>query len=647
MGEPLRVLIVEDMEDDAVLVAHELRRGGFEPTWERVETDEQMGAALDRQTWDVIISDYKLPRFSAPAALDVAKQSGKDIPFIVVSGTIGEEAAVTMMRAGAHDYVMKDHLTRLPEAVRREIGDAHIRAERKRAEEALRVSEEKYRELVQNANSIILRMTPDGTVTFFNEFAERFFGFAQQEILGRNVVGTIVPERESSGRDLREMILDIGRQPGRYATNENENMRRDGERVWVAWTNKGIADRNGRLTEILCVGNDVTERKRMEEQIRRAQRMESIGTLASGVAHNFNNMLGIILGNADLARLRLGESHEVAPFLDGIATAAERASHLAHQLLSIAQRGARERSLVNVRSLLESTAAALRVMMDSNIEISWRVADRVPAIHANPAEIEQAIMNLCLNARDAMPKGGTITLDAEARDLSASFCAKHEGMEPGAYVCISVRDTGTGMDRETLAKVFTPFFTTKGPDKGTGLGLYTLYGAVKKLGGCVEVESEVGKGSVFRMSLPAAAGEAQAAETRPAEALMRSGSGNVLLVDDEASILEIVGCYLVGMGYTVLTATNGREAVETYRREREKISLVILDYMMPGMDGEDTVRALRRINAHVKILAASGYDAAGRVKSLLDVGVEGFLRKPYRLVDLAQKVQGVLSSRPS
>jgi PAS domain S-box-containing protein len=267
MNKPLCCLLAEDSENDALLLVRQLRMGGYDVTWERVDTAEAMRAALGRKSWDIVLADYKMPHFSGLAALELLKASGKGLPFIIVSGTIGEEEAVAAMKAGAHDYLMKGKLARLVPAVERELRDAVLWREHRRAEVALQESEKKYRELVEHANSIILRWTRDGRITFLNEFGQKFFGYAEAEILGRSLMGTIVPASESTSRDLRTLMDQIGERPEAFAQSINENMRRNGERVWVAWNNKPVRDEQGQVKEILSVGSDITERKQAEEAL--------------------------------------------------------------------------------------------------------------------------------------------------------------------------------------------------------------------------------------------------------------------------------------------------------------------------------------------------------------------------------------------
>ena len=516
--------------------------------------------------------------------------------------------------------------------------------ERKHAEEALRGSEERYRRITEAVTDYIYTVRVESgraietvhgpaceAVTGYNaeEFAcDPFLWIQMVPVEDRDIV------REQAARILSG---------GDPEPIEHRIVRNDGEVRWVRNTPVPCCDVDGRLASYDGLVRDITERKRLERELRRAQRMESIGTLAGGVAHNFNNILGIILGNTELLKMSLGGSHEAVEFLDKISVATERAAGLAQQLLSVARRQSVYKSVTNPVALVDGVLQAIRLMLDSNIHIDQHVSDTVPMIVASPAEMEQVLMNLLVNARDAMPRGGRIGVEVKAVDLSPEFCDAQENMTPGRYVCISVSDTGTGMDAEMLSQIFDPFFTTKEPGEGTGLGLATAYGAVVNHGGCIEVDSELGKGTTFRIHLPAAEGDAVAPSSPSSiDQTLRSGSETLLVVDDEESILGIARRCLEGLGYSVLTAGDGATAVKIYREEGARISLVLLDYMMPEMLGEDVYHELKRIDPAVKVVVASGYEEGGRVKPLLDAGVGRFVHKPYRLVELAQAVRAVL-----
>jgi len=505
-------------------------------------------------------------------------------------------------------------------------------AERKEAEDALASEREQLLSIFDSINEVVYVADP---ATYEIVYVNR----ALKDILGKDPTGEIC-YRVFQGRD----------KPCDFCTNDIIAKRQGAAYQWehhnpIFNRDYMVFDRmikwpDGRDVRFeLAI--DVTERKQLENQLRRAQRMDSVGTLASGVAHNFNNILGIILGNAELLKMTVGEGHESSEFAAKIVDATDRAARLAQQLLSVARQESGVRAHVRVSLLLEGVVQAMRDMLDSNIQVHLHVADDRLEIVGNQVDLEQVLMNICLNARDAMPKGGSITIQAKAVALSSEFCEVNENMSPGRYVCIAIKDTGTGMDMRTLTRIFDPFFTTKGPDKGVGLGLATAYGTIVGHGGCIDVESQIGTGTAFRIYLPVApavdAGEAPA--DSPA---LREGTETVLVVDDEASITEMTRRSLEMLGYTVHTAANGQEAVECYRRHRRSIDVVLLDYMMPVMDGEDAYHALKEIDPNVCVIIASGYDGDGKIRPLLKAGANGFVHKPYRLPQLSDVLRDVL-----
>ncbi|MCK4619311.1 MAG: PAS domain S-box protein, partial [Desulfobacterales bacterium] len=437
--------------------------------------------------------------------------------------------------------------------------------DQKKAQEALQRSELKYRELVQNANSIILRMDSQGNVTFFNEFAQQFFGYTEDEILGKNVVGSIVPETDSELRNLAAMIRDIGLNPEKHASNENENMRKDGGRIWVSWTNKAIYDKDGNIIEILCVGNDLTERKLLERQLLQALKMESIGTLAGGVAHDFNNLLMGILGNASLMLMNTDPADPNYNRLKSIEKQVESGSKLTSQLLGYARKGKYELKTINLNQLVKDTSELFgRTRKD--ISIYLELLPDLLAVEADKGQIEQILWNLYVNAADAMPGGGNFILK--------TFNTDHKNMKgrlyvprPCKYVILTVTDTGIGMDNEIKERIFDPFFTTKEMGRGTGLGLASAYGIINGHDGYIDVESRKGEGTTFSIYLPAS--EKKIAKSVDiAEKLLR-GTETVLLIDDEETILDVGQALLKAMCYKVLTAKSGQEAIELYQKNQE------------------------------------------------------------------------------
>jgi two-component system cell cycle sensor histidine kinase/response regulator CckA len=510
--------------------------------------------------------------------------------------------------------------------------------EQLKAQEALRQSETKYRELVQNANSIIMRRHPQGTVTFINEFAQNFFGFTEDEIIGRNVLGTIVPATDSSGGDLAAMIQDIGLHPEKYAANENENMRRDGQRVWVAWTNKAILDKDGKVREILCIGNDITERKQLEAQLQQAQKMEAIGKLAGGIAHDFNNLLMGIQGRTSLMLLGADPSDPHYEHLKGIEECVQSASNLTRQLLGFAKAGKYEVKSTNLNELLNKSSDIF-AHTRKEISVYKKFQEDIWAVDVDQGQIEQVLLNLYVNAWQAMPGGGELYLETENVTLNKKLVRPFQ-VEPGRFVKLSVTDTGIGMDKKTQQRIFDPFFTTKETGRGTGLGLASVYGIITNHGGIIKVFSEIGRGTTFTMYLPAS--EKEIEEEEKASDTINKGTESILLVDDEEMILEVGQELLKALGYQVRTARSGSEAVDLFKEQKESIDLVILDMIMPGMGGGDAYDRLKEISPDLKALLSSGYSLDGQAHDIMERGCNGFIQKPFNLTELSAKIREIL-----
>jgi PAS domain S-box-containing protein len=513
--------------------------------------------------------------------------------------------------------------------------------EQKKAQEALQRSEIKYRELVQNANSIILRMDSQGNVTFFNEFAQQFFGYTEDEILGKKVVGTIVPTTDRAGRDLAAMIRDIGLNPENHVSNENENMRKDGARIWVAWTNKAIYDKDGNIVEILCVGNDVTERKLLEKQLLQALKMESIGTLAGGIAHDFNNLLMGILGNVSLMQINTDPADPNYNRLKSVEKQVESGSKLTSQLLGYARKGRYELKPINLNLLVKDTSELFgRTRKD--ISIYLELSPDLFAVEADKGQIEQVLWNLYVNAADAMPGGGDFILK--------TFNTDHKNMKgrlyvpkPGKYVELSVTDTGIGMDNEIRQRIFDPFFTTKEMGRGTGLGLASAYGIIKGHDGYIDVESRKGEGATFSIYLPAS--EKKIAKAVKITEKLLKGTETVLLVDDEEIILDIGRDLLKAMGCKTLTARGGHEAIELYQKNQDEIDIIILDMIMPNMSGGDVYDRMKEINPDIKVLLSSGYSINDQATDILSRGCNGFIQKPFTINELSAAIRQILDKK--
>ncbi len=513
--------------------------------------------------------------------------------------------------------------------------------ERNKAEAALRESEKNYRELVQSTNSIIMRMDTEGKITFFNTYAQNFFGYREEEIIGKNVVGTIVPERNIAGFDLALMIKDIGAHPERYVSNENENIRRNGERVQVTWMNKAIYDEAGRVSEILCVGIDVTEKWQLEKRLAQAQKMESIGTLAGGIAHDFNNILSAVIGYTELSLIDIPKGSALQNNLQQVLKAGGRAKDLVRQILTFSRQRENELVPVKVSLIVNEALKLLRASLPTTIKMRHHIKSYL-AVLTDPTNIHQVLMNLCTNASFAMQKeGGILEVSLNDVDLDAEFAKLHPDVKPGKFIRLIVSDTGYGMSPEVSERIFDPFFTTKKMGQGTGMGLSVVHGIVKSHGGTIIVESSPGKGSAFSVFLPAIESEVTDQADQPQ--LVITGNERILFVDDEDFQADIGKRMLERLGYRVTAKTNSVEALDLFRQTPDEFDLVITDMTMPDMTGDVLARELISIRPDIPIIVCTGYSARINPDIIKEIGIKAMAMKPVVMKDIAQMIHRVLS----
>jgi PAS domain S-box-containing protein len=490
--------------------------------------------------------------------------------------------------------------------------------ERKKAEK--RIHEQAA--LLDKARDAIFVSDIDGTIRFWSKGAERVYGWTSEEILGR-FGGDMFYSEVKAFEEINRLTLAQGEWHG-----EVDHITRDGSPIKVEARSTLIRDEEGHPKSVLGINTDVTESKKIEAQLLRAQRMESIGTLAGGVAHDLNNILAPILMSIQILRLNATDS-ETSGILKTIETSAKRGADIVRQVLSFARGLESQRVKVQPKHLLDEVENIIRGTFSKNIRVEFAIRDDVWPIDGDPTQIHQILINLCVNARDAMPNGGTLTVSVENCVLDKHFSAMSLQAKPGRYVLINVTDTGAGMSPQVIDKIFEPFFTTKELGKGTGLGLSTVMAIVKGHEGLINVYSEVGKGTTFKVYLPAKEDLSDAPATDDISTLPRGNGQTVLVVDDEASILAITSQTLRAFGYKSLTAADGAEAVAIYAQNVKEIAVVVTDMNMPVMNGMAAIRALLRINPMVKIVAATGLNVEGDAGKLAEMGVTHLLAKPY------------------
>jgi two-component system cell cycle sensor histidine kinase/response regulator CckA len=507
--------------------------------------------------------------------------------------------------------------------------------ERKLAEERIR----QQASLLDNAQDGILVCDLKYQILYWNKGAERMYGWELGEVLGRNVTEVLRPNGESSIREVHRALRDSGKWK-----SEDRHQTKTGQKLIVEsrWTL--IGNEQGQPDYILVINTDVTEQRKTEEHLLRAQRMESIGTLAGGIAHDLNNILSPIIMSVEMLRLKDSDP-ETQRWLSLIAENAERGADLIKQVLTFARGLEGERIPVQVKHIVKDLVGVLRETLPKSIVLKSNIPTAPWLISADPTQVHQVLMNVCLNARDAMPEGGSLTIEVENLQIDANYARMNPEAEPGGYVQITVEDTGTGMSDETMKRIFDPFFTSKALGHGTGLGLSTALTIVKSHGGFINVYSEIGRGSRFSINFPAMKDQVEG-DVPKTKAEHARGSGQlILLVDDEDNILQATAATLEHFGYRTLASSNGVEAVAAYRASAGEIDLVLTDMAMPEMDGPSLIRELRELEPDLKIVGMSGLMNAEQTAELKSLGIDSFLTKPFNAEKLLKAVADVLAGK--
>jgi PAS domain S-box-containing protein len=649
---PLRVLLVEDDPHDAELLLREMRRSGFEPICQRVETEADVLAALERDL-DIVLSDFDLPQFDGLRALELVTSRRPEIPFIIVSGTIGEETAVAAMRRGAADYLLKDRLTRLGQAIATALAQARLRAEQRQLADELRRTESRYRSIFENAVEGIYQVSGDGRLLAANPALARILGYGSVDALLDDAID--LRELLVEAPDWRDELPRLLMLKGLVTGFEARVRRKDGAVIWVRLSVTASNDENGR-TRYEGIVEDITERKHVEATRLRSQKLESLGTLSGGIAHDFNNILLAIDGHITLATDDLPPEHPVQENLVEIGRASARAADLVRQILTFGRPHDVGRVTIDLGPVVEEALRLVRATLPAMIEIRTSYDAELPAIEGDATQIHQIVVNLSTNAAHAIgSRGGvidvalaTVTVPDEESTLQAGLLPSRPpgvppGLAAGDYVCLTVADNGSGMTSDTLERIFDPFYTTKAPGLGTGLGLSVVHGIVTSHGGAIAVDSHPSSGSTFRLYFPVAADLSRraGAEERPAAP---PGHGErVLYIDDEASLVSVATRVLSRLGYGVTGHTDVQRALADFRAHPHEFDVVVTDLSMPGMSGVELVTQLLATRPGTPILMTSGYAPPEAHDAALKLGIREFIPKPTLVTEIGHALGRVFN----
>jgi PAS domain S-box-containing protein len=513
-------------------------------------------------------------------------------------------------------------------------------ARQKETVDGLRASEEKYRTVLEANPDPVVVCDQESRLLYFNPAFTRLFGWTLEERLGKPLEGFVPEDNHAETKVMMERLMAgesfFGLESRRYS--------KGGGILPVSVSGTVFRDRDGNPVGSIINLRDITEQKKLQGQLQHAQKMEAVGTLAGGIAHDFNNLLQAVQGYAELLFRGKPKDHPDCPSLQKILNAARRGAELTRQLLTFSRKVESRKRPLDLNYEVHEVQRLLERTLPRMIDIELHLADDLKIVNADPVQMEQVLMNLAVNSKDAMPQGGRLVVESKNVTLDAEFCKAHLGSKPGEYVMLAVSDTGHGMDNRTIAHIFEPFYTTKGPGKGTGLGLAMVYGIVKDHEGYITCHSAPGIGTTFKIYLPVVHEPAEVPVERKRErsTQVKNGKETILLVDDEEFIRDVAVQLLREFGYTVLTAPNGEAALDIYRKEQGRIDLVILDLIMPGMGGMKCLRELLKLDPQGRILVASGYSAGGPAREAIDAGARGYLGKPYDIDKMLTVIRNVL-----
>jgi hypothetical protein len=646
------LMVAEDPAEDGILERH-FAASGYLATIDCVSSPVAMRAALANRDYHAVIADYGVPELDAMRALDLLRESGRDIPFIVFSETISDEMAVAAMRAGAHDYVLKSNIGRLLPAIERGRQEVQgnrqrllLKAAREEAAQSSRQREEELRSIYDHAAIGIQHISIEGRLRMVNPALENLLGYTRDELLAKTTEELTHP----ADRKPESLLLhSLFRGEREFYAMEKRYIHKDGSLRWVSVTSSLVKDAAGRAVSRATLVHDIAERKRaelLEEQLQQSQKLEILGQLAGSIAHDFNNLLSVMLGYAELLFEELPPADPRRTRVEQIEASVKSGAQLTGQLLAFSRKQPVIPQVIDLTKVVAEVQPMVALLLPPDIQVVVHCPPEVCPVWADSGRIQQVVLNLVTNARDAMQKkgGGRLVIDVSTLDLDEEYVQKHVPLAAGRYQMLAVSDTGHGMDTETLGHLFEPFFTTKERGKGTGLGLSTAYGIVKQFGGDICVDSKPGKGSVFKVYLPVANDPVHPVPVAPPVPQKLSGNETILLAEDSAPLRQLARELLLMNGYSVLEAADGVEALELSRVHEGQIDLLLTDIVMPRMRGTELAQYIAEQRPKTAIVFLSGFSEEVRlhVHSTSPVAI---VQKPYTVNALLQTVRQALDGK--
>jgi signal transduction histidine kinase len=643
MTPPLRILYLEDDPQDAELVQEVLETAGIICQVTRVDTEADFIASLEQGGFALILADYALPSFDGLSALKIAQQKWAHVPFIFVSGTLGEEVAIEALKIGATDYVLKTLLSRIVPSVQRALREARERMELSRAAAALRRSEAYLSEAQQLSHTGSFGWNFSSREIYWSDETYRIVGF------DRSTKPTFERTYERIHPDDRafvQQILDSALRDKTAVDFEHRLLMPDGSVKYIRVLAKAVIDESGNL-EYVGAGIDLTEQKweqaereRLQQRLRQAEKMEAVGRLAGGIAHDFNGVLAGVFAYGEMLVEEAPADSPLKRYAQNVLTAASRGRELVEQILTYSRSQHGKRAPVDIAPVVAEALELVRGSLPKGISLVANASESPLVVTGDATRLHQVVMNLCSNAIQAISGGGSLGVALEAADLSTERALSHGTLRPGRYVRLTVKDSGSGMDEATLSRIFEPFFTTKEAGRGTGLGLSLVYAIVTDSGGAVDVKSAPEQGSTFTVYLPHTPVTLLAVEAAAA-ASYRGHGERVLLIDDEEPVLAATAEVLSRLGYEAVSFSDSHAALAAFEASPEGFDVVVTDEAMPGLTGTGLARVLRRHRPDLPIVLVSGYGAT-QTQQALAAGVSELLTKPIQSHEMATTLARVL-----